>query len=89
MQAKNLNMKSTPIDLIKKTSKSCLFKLLLLDLTLVLLFKYYQPLCEPCIDGADCPPCLSKQQYFIIYLGLGMNLISGIYCLYKNRKIKR
>jgi uncharacterized membrane protein len=88
MQVKNLDMKSTPIDLIKKISKSCLFKLFLLDLILIFLFMYYQPLCEPCIDGADCPSCLSKQQYFIIYFGLGINLLSGIYCLYRSRKNK-
>ena len=24
-------------------------------------------MCEPCLDNIDCPPCLSKEQYFIIY----------------------
>jgi uncharacterized membrane protein len=81
-------MKSTQTTLIKRISNSCFLKLFLLDLILVIFFRYYQPLCEPCIDEADCPPCLSKQQYFIMYSGLAMNLIIGIYCLYKNRRSK-
>ena len=72
--------------LIKKIVKSCLFKLFLMDFILFVLFKYYQPFCEPCIDGADCPPCLSKEQYFIIYFGLAANLIFGLYCLYKIKR---
>lgn len=30
------------------------------------LFRYWQPLCEPCLSSADCPPCLSRQQYVIV-----------------------
>jgi len=71
---------------ISKIVRSCLFKLLLTDLLLLILFIYYQPLCEPCINKITCPPCLSKEQYFVIYLGLTVNLILGFYCLYKRRK---
>jgi len=60
-----------------------LFILFAIDLTLLVLYWYYQPLCEPCIDGVDCPPCLSKQQYFIIYFGVVINLVWGLYLFYK------
>jgi len=79
-------MKSTQTTLIKKIVKSCLFKVLLIDIILLMLFRYYQPLCEPCIEGADCPPCLSKLQYFIIYFGIVINVIGCIYCMIKWRK---
>jgi uncharacterized membrane protein len=69
-----------------KITKSCFSKIILLDFLLFLVFRHYQPICEPCIDGADCPPCLSEEQYFIIYFGLVTNLIFGMYCYYKNRK---
>lgn len=65
-----------------------LFLLIVIDLILLLLYWYYQPLCEPCLDKQDCPPCLSKEQYFIIYFGLGLNLIFFLYYLYKRRKRK-
>jgi len=78
-------MKLTQTIPTKKIIKSCLLKLFLIDLLLLILFRYYQPLCEPCLDALDCPPCLSKQQYFIIYFGLGANLILGFYCFYKHR----
>lgn len=78
-------MKSTQIAPIIKVLKSCLVKLLLLDLALFLLFRYYQPLCEPCLDNTDCPPCLSIEQYFIIYCGTVINVIIGIICIIKKQ----
>ena len=71
-------MKSIP-----KVFKSCLFKLFLLDLILLLLFKYHQPKCEPCLDDINCPPCLSEEQYFIIYFGIVVNIAICIICLFK------
>jgi hypothetical protein len=82
-------MKSKQITFIKKISKGYLFKLFLLDLIFVLFYKYYQPLCEPCLICTDCPPCLSKQQYFILYFGLALNSVIGLYCLYKYSKMKK
>lgn len=75
------------IDRISKITKKCFFYLLLIDLLLVFLYWYYQPLCEPCLDKNNCPPCLSKEQYFIIYIGIALNVIMGVYCIFraKNR----
>ena len=64
----------------------CFFRLLLVDFFLALWYCSYHIDCEPCLDDTDCPPCLSKEQYFIIYLAIGVNLIFGLYCLYRNRK---
>lgn len=64
-----------------------MFKLFLIDLILFLLFRYYQPMCEPCLDNIDCPPCLSKEQYFIIYFGIAINTIfCNFLVIQKNKK---
>jgi uncharacterized membrane protein len=81
MKERNLGMKLTRTNLIIKFLKSCLFKLLLIDLILLILFRYYQPYCEPCLDNTDCPPCLSQEQYFIIYFGIAINALIGIICI--------
>ena len=65
-----------------------MFKLFLIDLILFLLFRYYQPMCEPCLYNIDCPPCLSKEQYFIIYFGIAINTIFAIFWLFKRIKRK-
>ncbi len=80
-------MKLTLINLIKKITKSCFLQLLLLDLILIIFFRYYQPLCEPCINLEDCPACLSKEQYWIIFFGLIANSIFLLYYLGKIKKL--
>ena len=79
-------MNSSNSSLMSKIRKSCFLKLLLLDLILIFLFKIRQPECEPCGDFPDCPPCISPEQYFIIYFAMVINPIGGLYCLYKHRK---
>jgi hypothetical protein len=59
--------------------------LLVVDAILYLIFKHYQPLCEPCITG-ECPLCLSTQQYNIIYLGIIINIIYIPYVIVKSTK---
>ena len=61
------------------------FLLVAMDLVLSLLFWYYQPLCEPCLDKQDCPACMSKEQYFLIYLGVAINLSFAVYFFIKTR----
>ncbi len=70
-----------------KIVEKCFFKLLMIDLFLLLLYWYYQPLCEPCLSNYDCPTCISKEQFLIIYLGTALNLLFGIYCV-ANSKFK-
>ena len=85
-------MKLILTDQIKKrkmNNKKFLFLLSVLDKILLILYWYYQPLCEPCLDKKDCPPCISKEQYFIIYFGLVINLVWGLYYFYKSRKNKK
>lgn len=82
-------MKPTQTRLIKKIISSRFFALSVIDIMLLALFRYYQPLCEPCIDTNDCPPCLSKQQYFILYFSLAVNLAFGMYYLFKKIKNDR
>ncbi len=85
-------MKLILTDQIKKrkmNNKKFLFLLSVLDIILLILYWYYQPLCEPCLDKKDCPPCISKEQYFIIYFGLVINLVWGLYYFYKSRKNKK
>lgn len=84
-------MKSIKTPLINRFFKSCFFKLTVIDFVLFLLFRYYQPLCEPCLDN-DWEPCLSKEQYIIIYIGIAVNVIGFIVCIYitvKNNREKQ
>ena len=81
-------MKSIKTPLINKFFKSCFFRLTVIDFVLFLLFRYYQPLCEPCLDN-DWEPCLSKEQYIIIYIGIAVNVIGFIVCIYKTVKNNR
>ena len=74
--------------LINRFFKSCFFRLTVIDLVLFLLFRYYKPLCEPCLDN-DWEPCLSKEQYIIIYIGIAVNVIGFIVCIYKTVKNNR
>lgn len=67
-------MKLTRSPKIKNNTKMILL-LLAIDLIIVLLYWYYQPLCEPCLDKNNCPPCLSKEQYVLIYFGLAINVL--------------
>ena len=85
---KNLDMKSITTLPIIRFLKNCFFKLTVIDIVLFLLFRYYQPLCEPCLDN-DCPPCLSKEQYIIIYIGIVTNILGFIICIYKMVKKKQ
>lgn len=32
-----------------------------------LLYRSYQPLCEPCLEKAICASCMGKEQYLILY----------------------
>ena len=44
-----------------------LILLIIVNLLGYALFKVAQPKCEPCLPGADCPPCHSTKQDVIQY----------------------
>lgn len=75
-----ITLKNSPIKLL----------VLLAIITLLgfLLFKYYQPLCEPCLPDTDCPPCRSKEQYKVEYIfgALDIIIISRIFYLAMKRR---
>ena len=71
---------------IIKFVRSNLFKLLLLDLVLILLYRYYEPLYEPCLEGMDCSKPLPPEQCFIIIFGVVVNTFYIILSIY--RKVK-
>jgi hypothetical protein len=49
------------------TSQKALGLILLLLVGLgYALFWYWQPQCEPCLAGTDCPPCISQEQHFVV-----------------------
>ncbi len=75
------------VDLINKVIRNCFIKILIVNFSLISLYYYYQPLCEPCLDQHNCPPCLSTEQYFIIYSGIIFDLALGIYCLKKKDSV--
>jgi hypothetical protein len=66
-------------------NKKCFLKIIVIDIILLLLFWYNDPLCEPCLVN-NCPPCLSKEQYLILYTGFFLNFLLIFLCLYKRKK---
>lgn len=72
-------LSSMKLTLITQIIKNRFFLLLLLNLSLLLAYIWFQPKCEACVDKSDCPPCLSDEQYFIFYFGIMVNLIFVIY----------
>ncbi len=68
--------------------KKIIIGFIIVDLLLLILFKYYQPYCEPCLTD-DCPPCLSEKQYFIIYISAVFNTIMIPYIVVKLVKSKK
>lgn len=85
MKVKNLDMKLI-VAQINRVIRNCFFKLIISDFLLIFLYYYFQPLCEPCIDLHNCPLCMSKEQYVIVYLGIALNLMLGVYCLLKKKR---
>lgn len=71
---------------MKLTQEINFFKLFLVDIVLILLFRYYQPQCEPCLKN-DCPPCLAGEQYYLIYFFIAINFIFCIICFCEKLKI--
>jgi hypothetical protein len=59
--------------------------MLSIDIILILLYIYYQPLCEPCISKEDCPPCISDEQYFLLGLGILLNIGFLLYIITNKR----
>ena len=48
------------------------FLILFVEVIIIFAYKFYQPLCEPCLTQNDCPPCISETQIFLKYLGLSI-----------------
>ncbi len=65
-------------------TKKRIIILLAVDVILYLLFKHYQPLCEPCITG-EYPPCLSAQQYNLFGNNYKYNLYTVCDCQIKKK----
>lgn len=42
---------------------------------LLLAIKSIQPFCEPCIPEHYCPPCISKEQIYLFWLGIGLGCV--------------
>jgi low temperature requirement protein LtrA len=57
---------------------------ILTNIFLYFLFRDFQPICEPCLSNAGCPTCLSKEQYLLIYIGVTINILVGIFIYSKN-----
>lgn len=67
MLINHLSMKSTPTTLTESVGKLLILFVIILGVGYGL-YQYYQPLCEPCLPNTDCPPCIAKEQYVVMYL---------------------
>jgi hypothetical protein len=74
-----LNMK-----LMLPTLKNKKFILIVfLDFLFGGLYYYYQPLCEPCINDKNCPPCISQEQVIIVWIAIATNAIYIVYLIWR------
>ncbi len=48
------------------------------------LYWYFQPLCEPCLPGSQCPPCVSDEQYGLVWVTIVFYIVL-LYLKMKNR----
>lgn len=60
----------------------------IIEVILGIIFIINQPLCEPCIDEQDCPPCLSNIQYYTIFLFIVFPVIYIIIKMLYKRRVK-
>lgn len=67
--------------------KKILF-LIVINLALGLLYLYYQPLCEPCLENTYCPLCVSKEQYMVIIAAVILNTLFLLAVFFRNKKLK-
>ncbi len=62
--------------------------LIAINLALGLLYLYYQPLCEPCLENTYCPLCISKEKYMVIITAVILNILFLLAILFRNKKLK-
>ncbi len=62
--------------------------LIVINLALGLLYLYYQPLCEPCLENTHCPLCISKEQYMLIIAAVTSNTLFLLAIIFRNKKLK-
>lgn len=60
-----------------------------INMLLYLSFKDFQSICVPCLDDTDCPPCISEEQYILIYFGIAINVILCVFCAFKSSILAR
>lgn len=68
-----------------KTGK-IIIRLLFVEAVFTAYYFYAQPLCEPCLPELPCPPCISKEQIFIIWIGVIIAVATIIYLLISSLK---
>ncbi len=60
--------------------------IILIEAVIIRAINYYQPLCEPCLPGQYCPPCISAQQIYLTRLAIGLG---GLFIVWQTVKIFR
>jgi hypothetical protein len=73
---------------MSKTNK-ILIGLTTIEVILTAYHFYVQPQCEPCLPGWPCRPCISSEQIFALFAGVGVAIVAAVYLLYINLKQKK
>ena len=75
MQQK-MNIKQKSMSLFPATKcRIILYGIAFVNLMAIILYMIYQPLCEPCPNANDCPPCVSRQQHLVVNIAAIVDII--------------
>jgi hypothetical protein len=76
---------------MKRCSK-LIIVIVFVEVVLAIWCRLVQPLCEPCLDCNDCPPCISNLQILIIglmILTISVGIILYIICHKREMRNKK
>lgn len=72
-----------------KKYKKIIVSFFVIEMLVVAFYFYNQPLCEPCIPGTSCPPCVSESQIVARWIGFSIAIVTICYFVIENLVSKK